>query len=480
MSETDVQRLSLVGVNPNSRSLKFLNTKNNIASLSLKKQLALFERQKSFSIALIDSQRHDAQALLKQVKRLEHDSEENQRLLGRDGDSITPPPPVTRQRRRRKIRLARTAPAHMHHSDDETQHTAFDKRRQDVRSGPETQAEKDQMLKLDRKQSVFLQLPGKGKQTHAYYDIDVPKRPELPRPNPKTLLDVMVGLNAFSHLPRARSNSNEMSDSYRGDSRMSIIDEDSIYGSHENIARSFMTQWKNKVASRKFSIINKLDSQMAPPPVQRCDSIALSSVPEEDMSIRGHSRNHRKSKWTVRHQMKQPSLPAIDDEEERKEHFLEWMGEQKAKLRIEKESVFANYPKDKQAQRRKSFTCWLQDRQEHIKRDEFSDEEDDDIADGVREFLEEDDDDVDNGKPANIGDLMRTLLKIKTRFKDPLDSRVRRFNKEIDALKARDEALRNKEPTASQKRRWKMLMYGIDAALADSSDDEDYNYYNTI
>ena len=400
------------------------------------------------------------------------------RLLGRDCGSVTPPI-ATRQRRRRKVRLARTAPAHMHHSDDEMQHATSNKRHQEVRSGPETQAEKDHMLKVDRKQSLFLQLPGKGKQTHAYYDIDVPKRPELPRPNPKTLLDVMVGLNAFSHLPRARSNSNEMTDSYRGDSRMSIIDEDSMYGSHENIARSFMKQWKNKVASRKISIINKLDTQIVQPTLQRCDSIALSSVPEEDISTRGNSRLHRKSKWTMRHQMKQPSLPAIDDEEERKQQFIEWMSEQKAKLRLEKDSVFANYPKDKQAQRRRSFTCWLQERQEINKQLESSDEEEDeDITDGIREFLREDDDD-NNGKPTNIGDLMKTLLKIKTRFKDPLDARVKRFNKEIDAKKAKDDALRNKEPTASQKRRWKMLMYGIDAALADSSDEED-NYYNTI
>ena len=81
MSETDVQRLSLVGVNPNSRSLKFLNTKNNIAALTLKKQIAIFERQKTFSISLIDSRRHDAQALLKQVNKLEQDSEENQRCV---------------------------------------------------------------------------------------------------------------------------------------------------------------------------------------------------------------------------------------------------------------------------------------------------------------------------------------------------------------------------------------------------------------
>jgi hypothetical protein len=368
----------------------------------------------------------------------------------------------------------------MHHSDDEMQHTASNRRHQEIRSGPETQAEKDHVLKLNRKQSMFLQLPGKGKQTHAYYDIDVPKRPELPKPNPKTLLDVMVGLNAFSHLPRARSNSNEMSDTYRGDSRMSIIDEDSMYGSHENIARSFMTQWKNKVASRKISIINKLDTQMAVPTLQRCDSIALSSVPEEDISLRGNSRAHRKSKWTLRHQMKQPSLPAIDDEEERKEQFMEWMSEQKAKFRIEKESIFANYPKDKQAQRRRSFTCWLQERQENNQQYESSDEEEDeDIADGLQEFLREGNDGDDIGKPTNIGDLMKTLLKIKTRFKDPLDARVKRFNKEIDAKKAKDDALRNKEPSASQKRRWKMLMYGIDAALADSSDDDD-NYYNTI
>lgn len=81
MSETDMQRLSLLGVNPNSRSLKFLNTKNNIAALTLKKQLALFERQKTFSISLIDSRRHEAQDLLKQVKKLEQDTDESKRFV---------------------------------------------------------------------------------------------------------------------------------------------------------------------------------------------------------------------------------------------------------------------------------------------------------------------------------------------------------------------------------------------------------------
>lgn len=394
---------------------------------------------------------------------------------------MTPPPLTARKRRRpRKIRLARTAPANIHHSDDEMQHAAFENRRHEIRSGPETQAERDQMLNMDRKKSVFLQLSGKGKenQSHAYYDIDVPKRPELPKPNPKTLLDVMVGLNAFSLLPKPGSNSNELSDSYRGDSRMSIIDEDSMFGSHENIAKSFMTQWKNKVASRKFSIISKLENQTSQVPLQRCDSIALSSVPEEDSSLRNYSRVHRKSKWTVRHQMKQPSLPAIYDDEERKEQFLAWMEEQKAKMRIEKESVFANMPKDKQAQRRKSFTCWLQDRKDNTKVSDVSDDDDDVIADGLRQILD-DEDDVDVGKPANIGDLMKTLLKIKTRFKDPLDSRLQRFYREIDEIKERDEAARTKPTTKSQKRRWKMLMYGVDAALADSSDEED-NYLHTV
>lgn len=79
MSETDKQRLSLVGVNANSRSLKFLNTKNNIAALTLKKQLAVFEREKTFSISAIDSKRHDTQTFLKQVKNLDQETEESKR-----------------------------------------------------------------------------------------------------------------------------------------------------------------------------------------------------------------------------------------------------------------------------------------------------------------------------------------------------------------------------------------------------------------
>lgn len=400
---------------------------------------------------------------------------------------LTPPPETKRRRRRRrKVRLSQTAPANGHHSDDEI-HRSHEPRelgRKATISGPETQDEKDRMMNIDRKKSVFIQLPGKGKTTENYYDLpeDKTKRPELPKPNPKTLLEVMIGLNAFSQIPsRLRSNS-ELSD-YRGDSRLSITDQDSLYDSQENVAKRFMTQWKNKVASRKYSLLNKLESSNTffENPHPRSESINLSSVPE-DTSIFNQSRNsRRKSKWTVRHSMKHPSLPAIDDEEERKEQFLEWITQHQERWRADKESYFKDVPvHDKLAQRRKSFTCWLQERQNDKKLDDDSDEEPEIFtAGGLRNIIEDDDEDVVESKPENIGELMRTLLNIKTRFKDPLDSRVKRFNAEIDAIIKKDEEDRNKEMSKSRQRRWKMLIKGIDAALADSSEEEE-NYYSTI
>lgn len=311
---------------------------------------------------------------------------------------------------------------------------------------------------------MFLQLSGNTSQN------DDQKKFVVPKPNPKTLLDVMVGLNAFSHLPSPQQ-STEPGDSFRGDSRMSF-DQDSIYGSHENIARKFMLQWKNRVATRKISIMNKLDSNMPPPEIlyQRSESINLSSVPE-DPPASSHMKR-RKSRWSVRQGLKQqPTLPSIDDEDERKHQFLAWVQDEKQKMRNEKSSLFANIsPFDKQAQRRKSFTCWLQKRQEQMK----ADDSDDDLE-ALKDVSDEEVDDA----PATIGDLMRTILKIKTRFKEPLDSRVKKFNNELEQIKKRDDEARNRPLSRSQKRRWKMLMRGIDAALADSSDEDD-NYYHTV
>lgn len=389
-------------------------------------------------------------------------------------ESITPVQLKDCRRQRRKIRLSRTAPANMHISGDENRNPRVIIDRKAVKSGPETQEERNKMLNLSGKKSVFLQLSGKGKEMSNYYDIEPYKKKELPNPKAKTLMDVMIGLNAFSYLPRQRRNSSEMSEHCREDSRMSV-DQDSTEDTHEHIATSFMMQWKSKVASRKFSIINKLENQpfQCQSNIQRCDSFTLSSVPE-DMSMLNQSRDSRKSKWTLHHQMKQHTLPAIDDEEERKLQFLEWVNEQKAKLRAEKESVFVKCVQNTQAHRRQSFTCWLQKRHDLDKHDDESDEEDDGVTDGLRELIDGNDDDDD--KPATLGDLMKTLLKIKTRFKDPLDSRVRRFNKEIDKIKKRDDAVRNKEMSSSQKRRWKMLLAGIDTTLVESSEDEEgYN-----
>lgn len=326
------------------------------------------------------------------------------------------------------------------------------------------------MLKLTRKKSMFLQLSGTGTKTDVRCSSESPTKLVLPKPNPKTLLDVMIGLNAFSHLPSPQHPIDPV-DSFRGESRMSV-DQDSLYGSHEYIAKKFMTQWKNRVASRKLSIINKLDAGSGPIDLSshRCESTNLSSVPEGPPTSSHMKR--RKSKWSVRQNKTQPTLPAIYDEDERKHQFLAWVQDEQEKMRSHKGSLFANIsPSDKQSQRRKSFTFWLQKRQqERPPNDNSSDEEEMGVLRDISEDEEED-------QPATVGDLMKTILKIKTRFKDSLSARVKRFNNELDQIRKRDEEARNKPMSPSQKRRYKMLIHGIDAALADSSDEDDiYNF----
>lgn len=382
---------------------------------------------------------------------------------------MTPQPLEHRsKRRRRKIRLAQTAPAHPHSGGDKIIQRPV---RKEVVSGPETQEEKEQMLKMSRKKSMFLQLSGRGSQNDLTGLKDATGQSTLPKPNPKTLLDVMIGLNAFSHLPSPQ-NSTEPSDYFRGESRMSI-DQESFYDSHENIAKKFMFQWKNRVASRKFSLINKLDTSIPNLDLSfpRSESGNLCSVPEDPPSSSHVKR--RKSKWSVRPSIKQPTLPSIDDEEERKHQFLAWVQDEREKVRREKNSLFGNIsPSDKQNIRRKSFICWLQKRQEEKARNEI--DSDDDM--GLLKDISEDEEDAG---PQNIGDLMKTILKVKTRFKDSLDVRVKKFNTEMEQIRKRDEEARNKPLSRSLKRRWKLWMHGIDAALGDSSEEED-NYYHTV
>ena len=384
------------------------------------------------------------------------------RFLDREED-MTPPPRKPRPRRvRRKIRLAQTAPPQTNPSEnpDNLVHPG----RKAANSGPETQAEKEQMLKMTRKKSMFLHLPGMGSKGDLRSSDETPTPFAVPRPNPKTLLDVMIGLNAFSQLPPSESY-----DPFRGDSRVSI-DQESYYGSHEHIAKNFMLQWKNRVACRKPSLINRLDSSHVSYDFanHRCESTNLSSVPEGPASASRFKR--RKSKWSMRTGMKQPTLPSIDDEDERKHQFMAWVQDERQKMRSEKSSIFANIcPNDKQSVRRKSFTLWLQKRQEQ--KADLDDNSDDDMG-ALRDISEDEED----NEPESMGDLMKTILKIKTRFKDSLDSRVKRFNNEMEKIKKRDEEHRKKPISNSQKRRFKMLLEGIDAALADSSDDED-NYY---
>jgi len=77
MTETESQRSQLIGVNPHSQTLKFLNNKNNIAALSLRKQLASFERQRSMNMSSMEARRLDTELFLKQVKYLEGQDDNN-------------------------------------------------------------------------------------------------------------------------------------------------------------------------------------------------------------------------------------------------------------------------------------------------------------------------------------------------------------------------------------------------------------------
>ena len=76
MSETEARRTALIGVGPHSRTLKFLNNKNNIATTILNKKLALIERQSTMTINHLEHTRLDTQDFLKKIKFLEGDTKE--------------------------------------------------------------------------------------------------------------------------------------------------------------------------------------------------------------------------------------------------------------------------------------------------------------------------------------------------------------------------------------------------------------------
>ena len=385
-------------------------------------------------------------------------------------DKNTPQNKPVKSRRQQKIRMAQTAPANIHFQNPNVVQASTS--RKEVKSGPETKEEKEQMLKIDRRKSMYIQLSGKGKDPVSKEET----KPPLPRPNPKTLLDVMMGLNAFSHVPQPgtrQGGTGELYEDIRAESRESTLGRSSIYDSTENIAQKFIFQWRKNIASRKDSICMKLesfDNQMAENALQRSMSVAFSTVPEDYESDDNFVRR-KQSKMSHRQtKMITPSLPAIHDDDERQEIFMAWVKEEKDKLKDEV-PVYQNPAMEKLAKRRNSFVAWLKARNDKMKTRPDSAEKyfNTSGGSGLRNILEEDDDD----KP-NTGDLMRTILKIKTKFRDPLDSRVKKFNSEIEKMKERDAALRNKPSTKEQRRKWIMLTKGIDA---ESSDDDDECYW---
>ena len=331
---------------------------------------------------------------------------------------------------------------------------------------------------------MYLQIAGVGKEqkSHVKYDDsddEEPKRKELPKPSPRTMLDVMMGLNAFSHVPPPRC-STRSPDEFREDSRLSLQRSSSInsvYESTENIAEKFIQQWRKRIASRKQSIYDKLATESPKPDIlQQRESVALSSVPEMDLSS---SFARRKSKWTTptRMSIRPSNLPVISQNEdmERRELFQAWVKDRKDEIKMTErpESPLNLTPQQRTAQRRKSFSFWMKKRNQQKVHAEDSDDE------AQREVLKYTDPyEVDDGPP-DVGDMMRTIINIKKKFKDPLDSRLKKFYKELDILKERNENAHRQLTDKERKRKWKMLMKGIDAALADSSDEED-NYFNTV
>ena len=411
------------------------------------------------------------------------------RLLDRSELPSTPEPLEARRealrnaRRKRKVRLAQTAPANMQHKHNKQDKTMKDAVRNAFTNGakPNPDARPDSAsLDTDRKKSVYLQIAGTGREPKSHVQFDDSededkKRKDLPKPSPRTMLDVMIGLNAFSHVPPPRCVTR--SPEQREESRFSLVRSSSIssvYDSTENIAEKFIQQWRSRIASRKQSIYDKLSADTPKPEAfQSRESLALSSVPELELSNPASLR--RKSKWTTRTSMKPPAqLPVIsqDDDQERREQFQAWVKERKDDIKPSErpESATLN-PQQKITQRRNSFVCWLKQRNQT--KPDYDDDDDDDSYSSYADPYE-----IDDG-PQNVGDMMKTILNIKTRFRDPVDLRLKKFYRDLDKVKERDAKAQRPLTEKEQKRRWKALMKGIDAALADSSDEEE-NYFNTI
>ena len=301
------------------------------------------------------------------------------------------------------------------------------------------------------------------------------RRVDLPKPSPRTMLDVMIGLNAFSHVPPPRSPGMH-SDNRNLFNRSTSVK--SLYDSTENIAGKFIQQWRARVASRRDSIIDKLAGDCAIPANSTprwIESSFLASVPELEQPVA--LDESRKSNWTLTHRpglIKPAYLPGIGqrDDGERRELFQAWVKDRKHELvphdRPDSENL---NPTQKDEHRRKSFMKFLKERRSSKSKHEENEEET--IVPIFKDPYEI------NDTQQDIGDMMNTILNIKKRFKDPLDFRVKKFYKELDQIKERDEKAQGPLTEKARKRRWKMLMKGIDAALADSSDEED-NYLHTV
>lgn len=429
------------------------------------------------------------------------------RLLNKSESTLTPDPGNARREaknnalRKKKVRLAQTAPASMLHKQNKEDKPPNEEVSKVFASGPRASTHRSQdvasSLDTDRKKSVYLQIRGSGKEQHYPQSDDDSgeegkKKKELPTPSPRTLLDVMIGLNAFSHVPPPRcvTKSPEVIKdnrvlrerratidrrASRRDSRASIVSNSStgsMYDSTENIAEKFIQQWRSRIASRRQSIYGKLAAQNAKQDTYRQrESLALSSVPEftTPPSLK------RKSKWSMSHKMSLNAgqLPVIsqNEDQERRELFQAWVKERKDEIEPSErpDSAFLN-PQQKTAIRRKSFASWLKKRD--LTNPHYSDEEDEDILEYYDPY------EIDDG-PNDVGDLMKTIFNIKKRFKDPIDSRLKKFYNELDKIKERDEKARRPLSERERKRKWKIALQGLNAALADSSDEED-SYYNTV
>ncbi|KAJ8299101.1 hypothetical protein KUTeg_023161, partial [Tegillarca granosa] len=158
---------------PSGRALKFLNNKNNLADLYLKKRLAQFDREKTFSVSHMDRDKFDTVDVLKQIHQCDSDLlPASQRYLDKDRhrESIVK---YKLQKQQSKYGHPKTAPSSMSknsekQNEESTQSQVSSKspRLQDkpktprTQKGPEKQGEKScfTLPQLERRQSIYLQV----------------------------------------------------------------------------------------------------------------------------------------------------------------------------------------------------------------------------------------------------------------------------------------------------------------------------------